>query len=146
MPSEVTIMSLHMSNLRLAREACLELQKNAIERRPSGGTYIELKQLLKALEGTCRQMGHMRGDSRWFRLATIYCGTEKTIAASRTGHEARAQLSAEALATRYYSKGMWKQFGKLAELFENGLRRAGDLAERKTERAGTLILPPWMMQ
>lgn len=144
MASEHEIIEQHRASLREARECCLKLRKNAVEPSPRGAVYMDLKAALKRLEGTCRQMGHMRGDARWFRLATVYAGREQTIAASRTGTEARQFASAEVLARRYFLCGEWLAFGGLAQLFALGLRRLDELAERKTERAGTLILPPWM--
>lgn len=146
MLTEAEIMAQHQASLRQARECCLKLQRNAVEVSPRGAVYMDLKAALKRLEGTCRQMGHMRGDARWFRLATLYAGRELRIAASRTGAEARQAPSAEVLARKYLLTGDWLKFGQLAALFELGLRRADELATRKTERRGTLILPPYMMQ
>ena len=146
MLTESETLSQHRASLREARECCLRLQRNAVETSPRGAVYMDLKAALKRIEGTCRQMGHMRGDARWFRLATIYAGRETRIAASRTGAEMRETPSAEVLARKYFLTNDWLAFGQLAKLFELGLRRADELAHAKTERLGTLILPPYMRQ
>lgn len=146
MLTEPEILSQHQASLRQARECCLALQINAVETRPRGALYIDLKLALKRLEGTCRQLAHNRGDARWLRLAQVYMGKDKTLPASRTGIELRTSPSAEAIAERLFRGGQWLAFGELAKVFELGLRRADALATRKTERPGTLILPPWAMQ
>ncbi len=146
MTTEAEIISQHQASLRQARERCLILQKNQVEPRPSFAHHIALLGACKRLEGTCRQMGHMRGDARWFRLATLYMGNEATLPASRTGVEARTQRSAGDMVNRLYNSRNWAGFGQLAELFERGMRQVDELATRQTERKGTLILPPWMMQ
>lgn len=146
MLTEHQIMTQHLASLRQAREACLKLMRQAAETSPRGAVYMDLKAAIKRIEGTCRQMGHARGDARWFRLATIYAGRETRIAASRTGEDVRRVPSAEVLARKFFLGNQWLKFGDLATLFEVGLRRADELASRKTERRGTLILPPWAMQ
>lgn len=127
MTTEAEIMSLHQSKLRQACEKCAILQKNMVEKAPRGRHYVELLTACKELEGSCRYMGHKRGDYRWFMLGGIYARAQKIIDRTFVGQK-------------------WAQFGEIARLFENGLRKADDLANRATGTKGTLILPPYMMQ
>lgn len=127
MTTEAEILSLHQSKLRQAREKCVILQKNVVETKPRGRHYVELRTACKELEGSCRYMGHKRGDYRWFMLGGVY---------------ARAQ----AIIDRTFVGQKWAQFGEIAKLFERGLTKADDLATKATGIKGTLILPPYMIQ
>lgn len=127
MLSEPEILSQHQASLRQARERCLALHKQLVETSPRGRHHIQLREACKRLEGTCRQMGHYRGDFRWFSLGGVY---------------AKAWKKADEM----FVGNRWAGFGELAKLFEQGIRKADDLATRRTEKKGTLILPPSMMQ
>jgi hypothetical protein len=42
---------------------------------PTEGELMRMMQdCLSKLEGCCRQLGHARGDYRWFKLGQIYAG------------------------------------------------------------------------
>lgn len=127
MLSESEILSQHQASLRQARELCLELQRNAVETRPRGAVYMDLKDCCKRLEGSARQAGHWRGDYRWFNLGIYYAKVQKQIRKS-------------------FVVGRWMDFGQFALIFAKGLRCLDELATRPTGHAGTLILPPHMMQ
>jgi hypothetical protein len=127
MLSEHEIITQHQSSLRQARELCLTLQRNEIETRPRGLNYVELRAACERLEGSARQAAHWRGDTRWLRLGIYYSQVQKRIRKS-------------------FVQQRWMDFGKFALIFEKGLRTLDDLATRKTERPGTLILPPYAMQ
>jgi hypothetical protein len=124
MLTEPELLSQHRAQLRIGLEACQKLKMNAVEPSPRGQAYADLVDALKKLEGTCRQMFHWRGDdARWIKLGAVY---------------ARALPLVQRL--RLMEK--WAAFGSLEDLFELGLRRVTDLAERPTGRSqGKLILP-----
>ena len=127
MLSEHEIITQHQSSLRQARELCVQLQRNAVETSPRGLRYIELTETCKRLEGSARQAAHWRGDARWLRLGIFYSQVQKRVRKS-------------------FVDQRWMDFGQFALIFEKGLRTLDDLATRKTERKGTLILPPWALQ
>lgn len=122
MTTEAEVLSMLQSSLRQAREACDALKMNAVERRHGNAQYARLSRAFKHAEGACRQMAHWRGDARWLRLGVTY---------GRMLEPCR----------RLYLKGKWKAFHEIARTIESHIREVDDLATRKTERAGTLILP-----
>lgn len=130
MLTEAEILAQHRDQLKIAGERCVYLQRNMVEVMPRGVAYADLRDAIRKLEGTSRQMFHWRGDdARWVRLAAMYARAEK-------------------LAARLLISENWAGFGDLAELFEKGRRYCLDLAERPTGRSlDKLILPgdisPW---
>lgn len=124
MLTESEILSQHRGQLRIAFEACERLKMNAVEPRPRGHDYRQLKDATAKLEGTCRQMFHWRGDeAEWLRLGAIYARAAKT-------------------AHRLFLAESWALFGSLAELFQAGMRRVDDLAERPTGRSIDKMIAP----
>ena len=117
MLSESEIYSVLSDNFRIAREQC-----EAIGRGPNGPAYVRLGRAIDKIEGCCRQMGHWRGDARWFRLGMIY----------KEGREAAKTL---------YLGQRWGEFSRFSQVWEAGLARVTRLAESATGRPGTLILP-----
>lgn len=81
--------------------------------RPRGRHYMNLRDALNKLEGSCRQMAHWRGDARWLKLATIY-------------------QRAMPMCQRWYMAQKWLQFGQLAEVFESGQARMAYLRDGRT--------------
>lgn len=124
MTTEAEILSRHLDDLNIARVACQKLRRNEIEAVPRGQPYMDLRDAMKRLENSCRQMFHWRGDdARWLRLGAVY---------------ARAQRSAQ----QHLWREQWAAFGEMQKLFELGLRRIDELGTRPTGRSiDKLILP-----
>lgn len=117
------VLSKHEQCLKEGGEACAQLAKNADPTyiHPRGHLYGNLKRALTQLEGTCRQMSMFRDDARWTKLGFVYARAIRMIQPKFVAQD-------------------WLFFGKLKPLFEDGLKRMDDLANRKTGRSG-IILP-----
>lgn len=115
-------MSRHRDALGEAHRACQALgsQVDPEKAAPRGRHYADLTKALKALEGTCRQMAHFRGDMRWVRLQFVYVRVMQVKQA------------------RFVSQN-WAWFGKLTDLFVLGKRRLAELNEQKTGVRGPIL-------
>ena len=89
------------------------------------GGWLEVAYAIDRIEGACRQMAHLRGDTRWLKLASTYIQTKQ-------------------IGYRLYIQCQWEEFKRLSLVFAQGLARMEALATRATGRAGTLILPETM--
>jgi hypothetical protein len=124
------ILTKHEQCLREAKEACVQLAKNADPEYlfPRGHLYGNLKRALTQLEGTCRQMAAFRDDTRWLQLGFVYARAIRQVQVK-------------------FNDQKWLYFRELIALFENGLKRMDDLANRKTGKSG-IIMPAtynWLM-
>lgn len=88
---------------------------------PRGHHYRMLREALRALEGSSRQMAHWREDARWLKLGIHYAK------AQRVAHQLFLHMN-------------WLGFQNFAVMFENGTQHLDDLATRKTGQMG-MILP-----
>jgi hypothetical protein len=125
MPSALTeneILSRHKQALSEAKIACERLSRNADPEyiRPRGEWYASLRSALMALEGSARQMGHFRGDGRWFKLGVIY------------GKEMRYSQAK-------FVRQSWGWFGQRVQLFVLGQRNLDVLSEDRTGRLGPIL-------
>lgn len=121
--SEREILDRHIQSLGEADRACERLARNADSNylSPRGKDYGDLKRALTLMEGTCRQMAHYRGDTRWLKLGVVYAKAMRGSQAKFVGQR-------------------WAWYGELRALFRLGHVRLAELAEQKTGRSG-LILP-----
>lgn len=117
------ILDKHRQSLKEARDACLWLARNADPDQiaPRGAHYRNLKTAMSELEGTARQMSAFRDDTRWLPLGILY--------GAKTAR----------LAQKFFVQMDWTMFGKLAEVFANGLVRMDELATKKTGRVGPIL-------
>lgn len=122
--TETDILSRHVQSLGEASRACQKLGRNADPDYLAlrGGDYAELCEALDNLEGSCRQLGHYRGDARWIRLSVVY---------------ARAKMAAQPK----FVLQKWSWFGELKALFELGERRLDELNARTGRLSADPILP-----
>lgn len=120
--TENETMSKHVQSLKEAKDACFWLSRNADPQliAPRGRHYRNLKKALKELEGSARQMSMFRSDARWTKLGILY---------------ARAMRTVESM----FIKQDWLGFRALMPLFEEGLKRMDDLANKKTGTAGPIL-------
>ena len=124
MDREPEFISKHKEALREAREACLALARTTVESGPRGTYSLKLAVANKALEGTCRQMHHWRGDdAEWLRMGALYANAQK-------------------VALNLRLKQKWADFAKLATLYEKGQRMLDDLATRPTGRSIEKFIDP----
>lgn len=122
--TEQEILDRHMQSLNEAIQVCGWLSSNADPDRaaPRGRHYSKLKQALKELEGSARQMSHFRADTRWLKLGMIYA-------------------KAMRFAQRKFVAQKWLAFQELSKLFELGKVRMDELATVKTGRKLGALLP-----
>ena len=130
MSRESEFLTRHKDDLRIAAEICRDLQKQAVEVTPRERKYLVLRAVCKRLEGTCRQMGHERGDDfTWLQMGHHYHRVSETIQNLRR-------------------TGQWLKFGAMAEVFEAGSVRLDKLANTPTRTtsasATTLVLPRFL--
>ena len=120
--TEQEISGKHIQSLKEGKQACELLARNQDPDKvaPRGHIYGNLQRSLKALEGSCRQLAHFRSDARWIKLGVLY---------ARAMRVAQAKMAAED----------WAAFGKLGALFEQGLVRMDELANRKTGKVGSIL-------
>ena len=124
MDREPEFIAKHKESLREAREACLKLARTVVEPGPRGTYSLVLAKANRALEGTCRQLHHWRGDdSAWLRMGALYSRAEK-------------------LAQQMRMSGNWAGFAELAKLYEKGMRNIEDLATRPTGRSIEKFIDP----
>lgn len=88
-----------------------------------GAGWMEISLELDALEGCARQMGHFRGDARWFRLAPLY------VKAKETGRT-------------LYLLNRWSDFRQFGMIFAQGLAQMQRLVERPTGKSGPILPKP----
>lgn len=116
------ILDKHGQCLKEGKDACTLLAKNADPTYifPRGHLYGKLRRALTALEGSCRQMSMMRDDTRWTQLGFVYA---KALRMAQTKFNAQD----------------WLGLGKMGDLFDIGLKRMDDLANRKTGKSGVIM-------
>lgn len=123
--SDIEYISRHKQALSEAAAAAHELGRLADPAyRGSRRHYRLLKEAVELLTGSARQLGTLRSDGRWIKLAAFY-------------DVIRVQLQPAFMRER------WKWFGGLPEVFADlGNRHLVELTTRKTGVAsGTPILP-----
>ena len=121
MLSENEILSRHKQALSEAKIACERLSRNADPEyiRPRGEWYAALRSALMALEGSCRQLAHFRGDGRWLRLGILYGKEMRYCQAKFVGQR-------------------WGWFGQRVQLYVLGQRSIDEL-DAKTGRIGPIL-------
>jgi hypothetical protein len=115
----------HRQSLGEAHAACQRLGRQVDRdlRSPRGKDYIALKTAVEMLEGSARQLGQLRSDARWIRLAAYY---------------GRVRLKLQPA----YMMERWAWFGGLTAVFELGQKHLADLRDGRTGvRSGVPILP-----
>ena len=120
--SEAEIVDRHRQALGEARTACQMLARQADPDQiaPRGRHYRMLKDSLKALEGSCRQLAHYRADARWLKLGIVYAKAMRTVQRAFVGQR-------------------WADFGSMTSLFEMGLRNMVDLKDQRTGKRGAIL-------
>lgn len=120
--TENEVLSKYVECLSEGRELCMLLARNADPEKvgPRGGIYSKLRTALRELEGCCRQMNYMREDARWVKMGIMWAKAMRIALDAYTAHN-------------------WLKFGKLAELFDNGLKRMRDLADARTGVRGAIL-------
>ena len=120
--SEVELFDRHRQSLGEAHRACQDLGRNADSERVAlkGHHYVALKEALSILEGSARQMAHLRSDARWLKLGVLYAKIMR-------------QVQVKFVTQR------WAYFTQLLELFEHGRTRLDDLANRPTGTLGPIL-------
>lgn len=118
----------HRQSLGEAKAACLELarfQDHALI-APRGRHYVILKEALARLEGSARQLGYLRDDTRWMALGIQYAKIKQACQVWFIGQR-------------------WKRFELLAPAFDRWQRDLEDLATRRTGKRGPILPTPGNM-
>jgi hypothetical protein len=120
--SEAEVFDRHSQALGEARRACQHLgsQLDPDKVAPRGRHYGELSRSLKALEGSCRQLSHMRADARWVKLGVVYARVLRAMQRKFVGQR-------------------WQWFRDLTAVFELGERRLAELRDTKTGKLGPIL-------
>lgn len=121
--TEQELIDRHQQALKEAKDACQELGRNAdpdyIAVR--GPHYRRLREALNLVEGTCRQLCAFRQDTRWLPLGIHYAKVMRLV-------------------QRKFVEQKWSHFGKLAPMFDIGLRQMQDLKDRRTGIRGSILI------
>jgi hypothetical protein len=116
--TETEIKACWRENMLAAADCCSHLQTLPAQ----GATFVKLREHLKLAEGSCRQMGHWREDSRWLYLAPQLENLHQMARVMIVSHYAR-QL-----------------FTKLEITLRKIVHSANDLENKATGKVG-MILP-----
>lgn len=116
--TEAEIKDCWRANMLGAADDCSLLQTLPAQ----GATFVRLRERLKLAEGSCRQMGHWREDSRWLYLAPQLENLHQMARVMIVSHYAR-QL-----------------FTKLEITLRKIVKAADDLENKATGKVG-MILP-----
>lgn len=119
--TEQDVLDRHKQALGEAHRACQRLGKNADTDylAPRGHDFQELKRALTRLEGSARQMAHLRSDARWIKLGVLYAKVMRTAQVKFVGQR-------------------WNAFNDLMEIFTTGSRRLEEL-QAKTGTTGPIL-------
>lgn len=135
MASEREILSRLAEDHRRAAECARRMAMASSVTATYGSELRALSAINKRLEGGCRQMAAMmRGDVRWLVQARAYSQIQ-----TRAEELARVRLVAPVIVPG--AAPIPKRWQRLAEVYDGLAAKVEQLAQRKTGRAGTLILP-----
>jgi hypothetical protein len=132
--SEVEIFDCLASNFQLAAQHCDDLAR--LPRK--GPTYVKLRNELKLIEGACRQAAYWREDARWLQI-----GLYMEEAHKRAGEWLRGVRPPGGGSRRPIPPGtLHPLFVALAENLRAGHKRALEMKDAKTGRAGMILPTP----
>lgn len=118
MKTEQEMIGALRENFRLAAEECDKLANGK-----RGRAYLRLRDHLKTVEQSCRDIAHNRGDTRWLPM-----GLKMAEAHQLCGGWLRAR------------EPSWR-FKSLSEILRHGMKICDTLAVKKTGRLSGPILP-----
>lgn len=132
--SETEVIDCLKSNLRLAAQSCDQL---AVSPR-KGPIYFDLRQQLKLVAGSCRQIAYMRGgDARWLAIG-MYMGKAHEFA----GNWLRGSKQASGPRIPLAPQQIHAFFTKLAENLRAAYAKAERLRTMATNRIGPILPTP----